>query len=372
MIALATIQSLAARCGFELAGAAPAEHLPEAGFYLDWVRGGMAGNMRYLTDHRAALREDPRKLLPEARSVICVGKLYHQPLPLSVEFEEPDRGWIARYAWGRDYHDVIREGLENLAGMLETVSGGTFASRICVDTAPVLERALARRAGLGWIGKNGCLINQQQGSWFLLGELLTPLEVEHASPPPDRCGTCTRCIEACPTNAIVPAAGPGYTVDARLCISYLTIELRGQIPEPLRRATGSHIYGCDICQDVCPWNRKAPFTGDSAFAPRHFAPPLEELEGMDAAGFRERFGGSAVLRARHAGFLRNVAVAMGNSGLVQYREPLRRLAAKENEDVADHARWGLIQLGEATLNSPAADGAAPGDESPDSDLSKMK
>jgi epoxyqueuosine reductase len=221
------LQRLARECGFELAGVAPAGPVSEWGFYRRWVEAGMAAGMRYLTDRRALVRQDVRNLLPAARSVICVGKFYN------------------RYAAEPDYHDVLRAGLERLAARLAAVLG-PFDRKICVDTAPLLERALARRAGLGWIGRNTCLINQPLGSRIFLGELITSLDLEPDQPPPDRCGTCMRCIEACPTHALVPL-DHRWVVDSRLCLSTLA-------------------PGCEICQEVCPWNRRAPLTRDPAFA----------------------------------------------------------------------------------------------------------
>jgi epoxyqueuosine reductase len=334
------ILSLARQCGFDIAGVAAAEPLPEAAFYLDWVRAGMAGRMGYLTDRRAALRADPRNLLPSARSIICVGKLYNGPQPYSTSFTGAERAWISRYAWADDYHDILRRGLERLAALLPP----PFEWKICVDTAPLLERALARRAGLGWIGKNSCLIREGAGSWFFLGELLVSLPLEPGSPPPDRCGTCTRCIDACPTAAIVPTgrAEPGWTVDSRLCISYHTIELHGAIPESVHSGIGRHVFGCDICQDVCPWNRDAPVTAQ--FEPRNFAPPLEKLAALDEAEFRAMFRSTPVLRARYTGFLRNVAIAMGNSGLRKFRAPLEKLAAHSDPTVRSHAEQALAAL----------------------------
>jgi epoxyqueuosine reductase len=196
---------------------------------------------------------------------------------------------------------------------------------------------------LGWIGKNTCLIHQQSGSWFFLGELLVSLAIAPDAPPPDRCGTCRRCIDACPTSAIVPG-GAGYTLDSRLCISYFTIEQRGAVAEEVRGAMGGHVFGCDICQDVCPWNRRAPVTGDSAFSPRHFAPPLMELAELTEERFREMFRGTPVTRARYSGFLRNVAIAMGNRGLPEFRAPLEKLAASKDPVVAEHARWALGRM----------------------------
>ncbi len=299
------VRRLARECGFELAGIAAALPHADGERYRSWVDDGRAGEMGYLTDHRADIRMDPRLLLPSARSIICTGKLYNTPLPYSTQFDDPTRGWISRYAWGDDYHDTMRRDLQRLVDRLPREA----EYRICVDTAPLLERSYAREAGLGWIGKNTCLINEPLGSWFFLGEILTSLEIAPDAPPPDRCGTCTRCIEACPTDAIDPE---GYALDARKCISYFTIELKGPSPEEHREATGSHIFGCDICQDVCPWNRRAPVTGDPAFAPRHFAPPLEEMAELTEEQFRAMFRNSPVSRAKYTGFLRNVAIAMGN------------------------------------------------------------
>jgi len=341
----AQIKRLARECGFELAGIATAEPLPDdSRRYIDWVDRGMAGAMGYLTDRRAHVRTDPKLLLATARSIICVGKLYNGPQPRSTELEEAGRGWISRYAWGEDYHDVLRGGLQELAAKL----GPDHDYKICVDTAPLLERSYARQAGLGWIGKNTCLINQEIGSWIFLGEILTSLAVEPDSPPPDRCGTCTRCIDACPTQAI---ASGGYEIDARRCIPYFTIELHGAAPEEMRAHIGQHVFGCDICQDVCPWNSRAPLAQEPAFEARHFAPPLDELAALTEDEFRSRFRGSPIERAKYAGFLRNVAIAMGNSGLEKFREPLERLAAFQNPLVAENARWALQQL----AIEPAAD-----------------
>ncbi|HEX8984537.1 MAG TPA: tRNA epoxyqueuosine(34) reductase QueG [Bryobacteraceae bacterium] len=336
------IRELARACGFPLAGVAAAVPLPERAWYHDWVRAGYAGEMRYLADRRAGVRDDPRLLLPSARSVISVAAEYSTPWPHSLAFDDRERAWISRYAWGDDYHDVMRRGLERLERLLRE-RAGAFESKICVDTAPLLERSYARRAGLGWIGRNTCLINQQCGSWLFLGELLISLEIAPDAPPPDRCGTCRRCIDACPTAAIVPGA-LGYTIDSRLCISYLTIELRGEIPEARRAGMGRHVFGCDICQDVCPWNRRAPETADAAFQPREFAPPLERLAAIGPDEFRAMFRGSPVSRARYSGFLRNVAIAMGNSGMEKFRAPLEKLAASGDAVVEEHARWALSRL----------------------------
>jgi len=332
------VKQVARECGFDLAGIAAALPSTDIGRYQEWVERGMAGQMQYLTDRRANIRSDPRQLLPSARSIICVGKLYNrQQPPRSDRFTDVELGWISRYAWGEDYHVVLRRGLDDLAAKL----GPDHEWKACVDTAPLLERSYAHVAGLGWIGKNTCLIDQEKGSWFFLGELLTSLEIEPDGPAPDRCGTCTRCIDACPTRAISP---DGYELDARVCISYFTIELRGPIPEERRGEIGQHIFGCDICQDVCPWNSRAPLTEEPAFEPRHFAPPLEKLASLTETEFREMFRHSPIQRAKYGGFLRNVAIAMGNSGLEGFGPALEKLAQLENETVSEAARWALGRL----------------------------
>jgi epoxyqueuosine reductase len=338
------VKAYARECGFELAGVAAASPPAEAAYYQHWVSQGFAGEMGYLTDRRAGIRNDPRNLLPSARSVISVGKLYNSPHPYSTRFQASELGWISRYAWGADYHDALRGGLTRLVNRLR--ENRDFEYKICVDTAPLLERTFARRAGLGWIGKNTCLINQQMGSWFFLGELLVSLELEPDAPPPDRCGTCTRCIDACPTAAIVPGCedGPTWALDSRLCISYFTIELRSSIPSAVRPEIGNHVFGCDICQDVCPWNNSSPVSTEPAFTAREFAPPLERLANLTEEEFRDIFRGSPIRRSRYAGFLRNVAVAMGNARSEKFREPLEKLAQSPDPLVAEHARWALEQL----------------------------
>jgi epoxyqueuosine reductase len=322
------VRQLAAEVGFQLAGVARAkgsEAAPDFDRFRSWTERGLAGEMRYLTDHRADLRSDPQNLLPGVHSVVCVGMHYGGDLPPAG---------IARYAHGEDYHTVIRRRLEDLAARLREYA--EFEWRACVDTAPLLERSFARQAGLGWIGKNTCLINQERGSYFLLGELLTTLEIEPDTPPPDRCGTCTRCIDACPTAAIIPSPQGRYELDARLCISYFTIELRGPVPEQQRAAVGSNVFGCDICQDVCPWNRREPPPAGEA--------TLAELAALTPEEFRNRYRHTAVSRTKYSGFLRNVATAMGNSGDKQFREPLERMAESPDEMVAEHAKWALGRL----------------------------
>ena len=338
------VQRLALENGFDLAGIAPAFPLSEAVHYLDWARRGLAGRMTYLTDHRAEKRRDPRFLLESARSVLVVGQLYNSPAPYSTQFDDPALAWISRYAWGEDYHTVMRSGLEAVDQQLKALV--PCQTKICIDTAPLLERPLARAAGLGWIGKNTCLINQAHGSWFFLGELLVSLDLTPGLPPPDRCGTCTRCIDACPTSAIVPTGhnSPAWELDARLCISYLNIECKGEIPESQRHGLGRHVFGCDICQDVCPWNRRAPITANPAFQPQHFAPPLADMAALTPDAFVALFRDSPIARARYQGFLRNVAIAMGNAALPSFRVPLEKLATNPDSVIAGHALWALQQL----------------------------
>jgi epoxyqueuosine reductase len=280
--------------------------------------------------------------------VLCLGKLYKTQ---DISWRQAGgNGFVSRYAWGSaDYHEVLRAGLERLVERL-TALAGPFTSRICVDTAPLLERSLARLAGLGWIGKNTCLINQSQGSWFFLGFVLTDLELEAGAPPPDRCGTCRRCIDACPTQAILqnePGRPGPWRVDGRLCLSTLTIETKGAAPESTRAATGPHLFGCDICQEVCPWNRRAPMTSEPAFQPVHALLDLAAMAELTPAGFRERFRQTPIWRAKYSGWLRNVATAMGNSGDRRYADALKNLSAHEDEAVAEHARWALERLGDA-------------------------
>ncbi|MGH9785491.1 MAG: tRNA epoxyqueuosine(34) reductase QueG [Terriglobia bacterium] len=372
----AWIREAAARLGFDLCGVASAA-LPDQDRrqYLGWLDKGFHGEMTYMERRE---REDLRQLLPGVRSVICAGMVYNSPLPLSIDCPDPERGpengWISRYAWGEDYHFVLEERLQRLLEDLRAAAGSPFDAKIYVDTGPVLERALARAAGLGWIAKNTCLIHPKAGSWFLVGEILTSLELAADQPVPDYCGTCTRCMDACPTGAIVEP----YVLDATRCISYFTIELKGSIPEEFRAGMGRHVFGCDICQDVCPWNRKAPVTELAAFQPRPFGypsrdregagtqgtgnreqgtdqsadaappsafnPPLELLASLTEDEFREFFRRSPVKRAKYQGLLRNVAVAMGNSGLLKFRPALEKLAQHSDPLVQEHARWALDRL----------------------------
>lgn len=348
------MKQIAREAGFELAGITSALPSPDFARYQTWVERGMQSKMGYLADRRADVRKDPRQLLPSAQSIVCLGKLYHTDQPLSIDTDAPV---ISRYAWGRDYHEILREGMQRIVDKLKVHAGAEFDFKICVDTAPLLERSYARAAGLGWIGKNTCLINQEQGSWFFLGEILVSIKLEPDTSPPDRCGTCTRCIDACPTDALITSqeAFGGYVVDSRLCISYLTIELKGEIPQPLRPEIGHQVFGCDICQDVCPWNRGAPFTGEAGFQPQ-VELDLERFSYLSPDEFRRTFRESPLSRAKHTGFLRNVATVMGNLNCEEFRVPLERLCQSSDPIVKEHASWSLEQLNSRSAsNGDAAD-----------------
>ena len=326
------VGNLARECGFELSGVTPAVAVePDAAQFLSWASRGFAGRVGYLTDHRAHLRTDPRNLLASARSIICLGRLYNTP----------DPGPVARYARTEDYHDVLRR---DAAALVEKLRAefGEFDHRICIDTAPLLERSYARMAGLGWIGRNTCLINQELGSYVFLAEILVSLEIEPGAPAADRCGTCTRCIDACPTEAII-SGGLRTELDATRCISYFTIELKGDIPEQHRANIGTLAFGCDICQDVCPWNRRAPLGEFPAESPG-----LEALAEMTPDQFRAAFRGTPVWRTKYSGMLRNVAVAIGNSRDPNLRPALERLAGSEDATIRSHAEWALERWDQET------------------------
>src|SRR5437660_4951132 len=257
------IKKKAAELGFDACGIAPAADLPELRFFREWLDRGYAGEMEYL--HRSAdRRADVRRIVSSAKSVIVTATVYNVDRPYSTECADPLRAQIARYAWGDDYHDVIANRLDRLLAWMRESAGEPFEARRYVDTGPVQERVYDQHAGIGWIGKNTCLISPALGSWLFLGEILTSLPLAPDPPALDHCGTCTLCLEACPTQALV---APG-TLDAARCISYLTIEHRGEIPGHLRANLASHVYGCDVCQEVCPWNAMAPRSADPAWQPR--------------------------------------------------------------------------------------------------------
>ncbi len=337
----ARAKALALEAGFDLAGLARADAPPELSFFAEWVARGFAGEMAYLSS-QVAKRSDLRAAFPWARSVLCVGLQYDTPHPYSTA-APADRGWISRYAWGDDYHDVMKAMLDRVVERLRA-EAGPFEARAYVDTGPLAEKAWAAAAGLGAWGKNGCLLHPEHGSWFFLGEIVTDLDLPGDAPRPDLCGSCTACLEACPTGALVAP----YVLDATRCISYLTIEVKGAMPGGRREGVGRHVFGCDICQDVCPWNRKRRHRGGAAFEPwpGAEAPDLAELAGLGEEAFRERFRGSPVKRAKRRGLLRNVAVAAGNAGGASHRPLLERLAGDDDPVVREHAAWGLRRLDE--------------------------
>jgi epoxyqueuosine reductase len=330
--------------------------------------------MKYLSDAR---RSNPESAMPGIRSVIVCALNYNTEQPKSTDVAhqrdsaEP-RGWISRYAWGGDYHEVLRRKLDGLVAALREKFEEPFNARVYADTGPLQERIFAKYAGLGWLGKNTLLLNQALGSWFFLGAILTTLDLAPTLgpaelPPRDLCGSCRRCIEACPTAALVEP----YVLDARRCISYLTIELRGSIPEDLREPMGRHVFGCDICQDVCPWNRRALVTGEENFRPRGFPsekkdpangaeslgqnslflPKLEWLASMDEEEYRNVFRGSPVKRTKWRGLVRNACIALGNSGFrrgtpdhKKISALLQRLAASPDAPISESALWALSRI----------------------------
>jgi epoxyqueuosine reductase len=413
--------------GFDLVGVAPATPGRDLEFAREWAERGLGGEMHYLANPN---RFEPPAVLPGVKSVICVGLIYDSPWPYSTEVDswqsavssernsnsssdlrfssldipssdagrqdaDAPRAWISRYAWGRDYHEIMRDKLELLRAAIGELAPGT-ETRVFVDTGPVSERAFARFSGLGWMGKNTCIINEEKGSWFFLGVILTNLALEPDLPAPDRCGSCRACLDACPTGALVEP----YVMDARRCISYLTIELKGSIPQDLRKGVGSNLFGCDICQDVCPWNGKSrsqepearnrensfrpldisvPLSGVSDQQGRVgsqqaaagsepiqnpkskiqnspspqppapstislFNPPLGALAAMNEDDFRRAFRRSPIKRTKYRGWLRNLCVAMGNSGDARFIPWLTGLASHADPVVREHAAWALERI----------------------------
>jgi len=350
-----TILVAASAAGFELAGIAPVGDFAEHRQFEEWIAAGHGAEMRYLetrSEAGALKRASLQSVAPWARSVVVCAMNYNTAQPYSTAPHGPEQGWIARYAWSReDYHDSVLRKLREVETALRSSyeadgcgnpSQSELVTRCYVDTGPVVERIYAKYAGIGWSGKNTCLINQKMGSWLFLGVILTSLELAPDIPAPDRCGTCARCIEACPTQAIVAP----HQLDASLCISYLTIEKRGPIPEHLREGLGRHVFGCDICQDVCPWNRKAPISTATEFQPREglVNPALEWIAGMDEAEFRETFRGSPIRRTKCQGLRRNAAIAMGNSGEGRLLEALEKMEQEDDPVVADAAKWAAAKL----------------------------
>jgi epoxyqueuosine reductase len=385
------VEARAKELGFDLCGVVSAGKFPELGYTEEWLARGFAGEMKYLSDPR---RRSAKGAFPGVRSAIVCALNYNTDLSKSTEVthlpnDGQPRGWISRYAWGDDYHEVLQEKLNELAAALREHFVEPFQARLYADTGPLQERIFAKYAGLGWLGKNTLLLNQRLGSWIFLGAILTTLDLaptleDGVLPPPDLCGTCRRCIDACPTQAFVEP----YVMDARRCISYLTIELRGALPDELREPIGNHVFGCDICQDVCPWNRRAPATPHEEFHPRTFPtelesaalkdgqtenlellsgpgqqeisesldeslflPRLEWLAAMDETEFRRLFRGSAIKRTKWRGIVRNACIALGNSELhrgtsVHQRisELLRRLSSSADAAIAESALWALSRI----------------------------
>ncbi len=354
------IKQKALELGFDLCGIAPAGTFPELSFLREWIDRGFAGDMDYMP-RSADFRADARAVVPGARSVIVTGTIYNTDRPYTTELmgsDPPTRpvsggqtpihdptqvALIARYAWGDDYHDVLKARLEALLAWMRAASPEAFAAAAYVDTGPVQERVYAQYAGLGWVGKNTCLINTELGSWLFLSEIICTLALEPDTQGLEQCGTCTRCLDACPTGALVE---PGV-LDATRCLSYLTIELRSGIPEVHRAALGTHVYGCDICQEVCPYNQVPPRSADAPWQPRPGLelPRLVALWERPDTDLRALVKGSAMSRAKLTGLRRNLAVAIGNSGDADARAALERRSADRpsagDEMVQEHIRWAV-------------------------------
>jgi epoxyqueuosine reductase len=330
------IKDRARALGFELVGIAAATPADSFDRLRDWLVRGFAGDMKYMQRYEQA-RQHPSSILPEVRSVVMVALNYKQETADTACVAQ-----VAQYALGRDYHDVLRERLNQLLAWVQQESPGCIGRGV-VDTAPLLERDFARRAGLGWFGKNTMLLNKHLGSFFFLGALLLDLPLT-PDPPHEtsHCGTCTACLQACPTDAFV---GPGV-LDARRCISYLTIELRGSVSEELRRPLGNWLFGCDICQDVCPWNRKAPSVREPALAAKPELEALDPVELLDLSeeAFRQRFRGTALMRSKRRGLLRNAALVLGNVGTAAALPALRCASNDPEPLIREAAQWAIEQI----------------------------
>jgi len=327
--------------GFTTVGIAAVGPSPRRDFLRSWIGEGRHGEMAYMA-RDPERRSDPRRVLPGARSAVCV-TLDYLPIAAAGSAGPGLTAHVSTYARGRDYHDVMGPPLRDLLEFLRAETGGSVDGRAYVDTGPILERELAAAAGLGWVGKNTQLLHER-GSWFFLGEILVDVELVPDPPVADRCGSCTACLDACPTGALLE----GYLLDARRCISYLNIELKGAIPPSQRADLGEHLYGCDICQEVCPWNRRAVPAGRPEFTPRAElrSLTLAELLALDPQAYARSFRGSPMKRARRRGLLRNAAVVLANQGSRDAAAALRRSLRVEPEPlVRSHAAWGLGRLG---------------------------
>jgi epoxyqueuosine reductase len=349
------VKQKAASAGFDLAGIAPVHDFPELDNFPKWIEAGHAGEMKYLETRDESgklMRASLKTAVPWANSVIVCAINYNTAQPYSTEINDANCGWISRYAWGEDYHDGVLRRLRAVESELKKAT--PHARTWCyVDTGPLVERVYARYAGVGWVGKNTCVINQKIGSWIFLGVILSSLELSPDLPAPDRCGSCARCIEACPTDALIAP----YQLDSNRCIAYLTIEKRGEIAEDLREGMGQHVYGCDICQDVCPWNRRARASSSSEFYPREglFNPALEWLAEMQAEEFRTVFRGSPIKRAKLNGLKRNALIAMGNSGNARFLPVIEKAVNSDDPVLAETAQWALARCGTDTLVRQAHD-----------------
>jgi epoxyqueuosine reductase len=346
MLTSPTLKQRAHELGFELCGVAPAEAFPELAFLRQWIDRGYAGTMGYLP-RSAERRSDVRRVVPSAQTVIMVGAVYNGEHPYSTERNDPSRGEVARYARSEDYHHVLGRRLDSLVAWMREQHPDPFEARAYVDTGPVQERVYAQYAGLGWIGKNTCLINPEFGSWMLLGAIICSLALETDAPELDQCGTCTLCLEACPTAAFVEPR----VLDATRCLSYLTIEYRGSIPLGHRNQIGNHIFGCDICQEVCPWNGASIPTADLSWSSREDLnlPSLIDLWRRNDDELTEFIAGTPLTRASVRGLRRNLAVALGNSAdeeaLNALTEPLSDDPTKTDPLVVEHVEWAKRKLG---------------------------
>jgi epoxyqueuosine reductase len=343
LVTAGEVKAHALTLGFDLCGIAPAGDLPELRFLREWLDRGYAGDMQYL--HRSADRRlDVRHVLPSARAVIVLGTLYNVDRPYSTEQSDSSRALLARYAWGDDYHAVIQERMDALMAWLRERAGGRLEARAYVDTGPVQERVYAQHAGLGWIGKNTCLINADRGSWFFLSEIVCNLDLTPDAPSLDQCATCTLCLEACPTGALVEP----QVLDSTRCLSYLTIEVKGAIPTEQRDDLGAHAYGCDVCQDVCPWNLPAAQSSEPAWLPRAGLDGVSLLELWRRTDdeLRALLKGSAMKRAGVRRLRRNLAVAIGNSGEAEAGAALAALQEPTCRDplVQEHVAWAVRKL----------------------------
>jgi len=331
-----TIKDKARQLGFVLAGVTTPDPSPHYSTFENWLAQGQHGTMNYLATERSrARRADPREILPECKSILVLATSYPSPSGRGQA-----EGKIASYAWGDDYHDILPARMKELVQFIEEKAGGPVKNRWYTDSGPILERDLAQRAGIGWIGKNTCLIHPKHGSYFLLSEIFLDLRLE-PDPPfvTDHCGTCTRCIDACPTDCILP----DRTIDATRCISYLTIELKDDIPTELREKIGSWIFGCDICQMVCPWNRFAG-EGDPAFGDKEPLHSLTEELSITTQEFNQHFKRSPLKRAKRRGYRRNVAVVLGNIGDMLALPVLQNVLNDEEPVVREHAKWAIEQI----------------------------